>query len=197
MSSSNSVLDEAYWNNRYESNDTGWDLKAVSPPIKLYIDQISDKQISILIPGCGNAYEALYLYQQGFTNITVMDFSAVLIASLTQKFAHTNIKVICQDIFTAKGQHQLILEQTLFCAIDISKRGAYAQKIHQLLCNNGKYVGLFFNKIFEQPGPPFGGRYAEYEQLFTPYFSITTMKTCYNSIKPRQGTELFFIGVKK
>jgi methyl halide transferase len=85
MSSSNSVLDEAYWNNRYESNDTGWDLKAVSPPIKLYIDQISDKQISILIPGCGNAYEALYLYQQGFTNITVMDFSAVLIASLTQK----------------------------------------------------------------------------------------------------------------
>jgi hypothetical protein len=30
-------------------------------PIKNYIDTLKDKDIAILIPGCGNTYEAAYL----------------------------------------------------------------------------------------------------------------------------------------
>jgi hypothetical protein len=33
----------------------------VSLPIKAYIDTLKDKDIAILIPGCGNTYEAAYL----------------------------------------------------------------------------------------------------------------------------------------
>jgi hypothetical protein len=53
-------LDQEYWDTQYISNTTGWDLGEVSPPIKSYIDTIEDKNISILIPGCGNSYEAEY-----------------------------------------------------------------------------------------------------------------------------------------
>ena len=51
-------LGQSYWNKQYESNTTGWDLGEVSPPIKAYIDQIENKNCRILIPGCGNTYEA-------------------------------------------------------------------------------------------------------------------------------------------
>jgi hypothetical protein len=48
----------------------------VSPPIKAYIDTLKNKDIAILIPGCGNTYEAAYLLlEQGFTNVTVIDIA--------------------------------------------------------------------------------------------------------------------------
>ena len=59
-------LNENFWNNKYINNETGWDLKAPSTPLKEYIDQLENKNIRILIPGCGNAYEAEYLLKQGF-----------------------------------------------------------------------------------------------------------------------------------
>ena len=49
-------LDEAYWNSQYNANTTGWDLGQVSPPLKAYIDQLTNKNLRILIPGCGNTY---------------------------------------------------------------------------------------------------------------------------------------------
>ena len=53
-----------------------------------------------------------------------------------------------------------------------------------------------FNKVFEG-GPPFGGSFAEYRELFTPYFHIEIMEQCYNSIPPRVGNELFVKFLKK
>ena len=47
-------------------NDTGWDIGKGSTPILTYIDQLEDKSIKILIPGCGNAHEAEYLVSKDF-----------------------------------------------------------------------------------------------------------------------------------
>jgi methyl halide transferase len=78
-------LDGEFWNAQYLSEKIGWDLGEVSPPLKNYIDQLTDKNISILIPGCGNTYEAEYLLQQGFTNITVIDIAPALVEKLQAK----------------------------------------------------------------------------------------------------------------
>ena len=77
-------LDKNYWNERYLQQETGWDLKQASPPLVAYINQLNDKSISILIPGCGNAHEAEYLLQQGFTNITLIDIAPTLVEQLQQ-----------------------------------------------------------------------------------------------------------------
>jgi methyl halide transferase len=190
-------LNHTYWDKRYVHADTGWDLKMVSPPIKAYIDQLTNKHIAILIPGCGHAYEAAYLYQQGFTNITIIDIAPTLIHQLKIKFAGTGIKILQQNIFSHVGQYNLIIEQTLFCAIHPSLRPNYVQCIHTLLHSNGKYVGVLFNKIFEAQGPPFGGNKAAYINLFKPYFTLHIMDECYNSITPRAGAELFIRFSKK
>jgi hypothetical protein len=59
-------LDAEFWEQRYRSNQTGWDIGASSTPLKAYIESLKDKSLSILIPGCGNAYEAECLIELGF-----------------------------------------------------------------------------------------------------------------------------------
>jgi SAM-dependent methyltransferase len=190
-------LDQQYWDNRYQNGTASWDLQQVSPPLKNYIDQIQNKNLSVLIPGAGNAYEAKYLLEQGFTNITVLDIAPSVVASLQKQFENNpNIKIIEADFFQHMGQYDLILEQTFFCALPPSLRPQYAHKMHQLLKSGGKLAGLLFNKQFEV-NPPFGGTALEYRKLFGELFEIKTMEACTNSISPRQGSELFIIFIQK
>ena len=51
-----------YWTNRYSKAKTGWDIGYPSTPLKTYFDQLENKDLRILIPGAGNAYEAEYLF---------------------------------------------------------------------------------------------------------------------------------------
>jgi len=184
-------LDKTYWDNQYKAKSTGWDLGEVAPPIKSYINKISNKAIAILIPGCGNTYEAEYLLQQGFTNITVIDIAPTLVLNLTTKFENNkNITVILDDFFEHKGTYDLIIEQTFFCALPPTMRQKYVWKMHQLLSNYGILAGLLFNREFEI-GPPFGGSVKEYEYLFSSSFVFHSIAVAKNSILARANTELF------
>ncbi|MBC5841096.1 MAG: methyltransferase domain-containing protein [Flavobacteriaceae bacterium] len=184
-------LDLEYWDTQYQHNTTGWDLGQVSPPLKSYVDTVSDKNIAILIPGCGNTYEAEYLLEQGFTNVSVIDIAPTLVAGLQTKFGNNpNITIICGDFFEHKGQYDLIIEQTFFCALPPSLRQKYVWKMHQLLAKNGLLAGLLFNRTFEV-SPPFGGSKEEYEKLFQQAFHLQQIEIATNSIAPRAGSELF------
>jgi methyl halide transferase len=191
-------LDGNYWNKRYQAGETGWDMGMVSPPIKAYIDQLTDKQIRILIPGCGNSYEAAYLLQCGFDNVTLIDIAPVLVQQLQKQFDGVQgITVLCGDFFEHIGQYDLILEQTFFCALHPAARPAYAAKMMKLLRPGGKLVGLLFNRQFETEGPPFGGEREEYLRIFSPFFDAVVVEDCYNSHAKRAGNELFVILVPK
>jgi hypothetical protein len=189
-------LNGEYWSKRYAENDAIWDMGKVSPPLKEYIDQLQDKNLRILIPGCGNAYEAEYLIMQGFTNVTVIDISELLVNELKKKFTSGNPRIIFGDFFELNEQFDLIIEQTFFCALDPVLRNKYAKKMNDLLSENGRLAGLLFDQDFDG-GPPFGGSKEEYEDLFSPKFKIVTMEPCYNSIPRRAETELFFIMKRK
>ena len=189
--SEHSFLSAAYWQERYHTTNTSWDLGAVSPPLKAYIDQLEDKELRILIPGAGHAYEAEYLLQRGFRNVHVIDFAVAPLLALKDRcpaFPESHLHV--GDFFAFEGEFDLILEQTLFCAIDPSLREDYARKSAALLSEGGRLSGLLFNRSFDA-GPPFGGKKEDYEVLFAPYFSAVLMEECKNSIPARAGTELF------
>jgi len=189
-------LTSEYWNDRYKNAATGWDLGQVSPPIKEYIDQLTDKTIKILIPGCGNAYEAEYLHQQGFINVHLLDFASEPLVEFKKRVADFPEAHLHQDdFFEHQGEYDLIIEQTLFCAIDPSLRADYVTTAKRLLVPKGKLVGLLFNCHFEA-GPPFGGTLDEYQNQFSKEFKSIKMDNCYNSIPPRLGNELF-IKVRK
>lgn len=187
-----------FWEKRYEAGEIQWDIGYISTPIHDYIDNLIakgvDKNSHILIPGAGNAYEAEHLHEEGFTNVIVVDFAAEALARLANKYPDFPREHLVQaDFFTLSPetyQFDYVIEQTFFCAIDPSRREDYAKHMQALLKPTGELFGVLFDQDFKQ-SPPFGGHLAEYQALFTRYFTIKTMEPCYNSIPPRQGSELF------
>lgn len=189
----NSLYDTEYWEDRYTKNETSWDVGCVSAPLKEYIDQLTDRDISILIPGCGNAHEAQYLHEKGFSNVFVIDLAQKALDNLldrTPDFPPDNL--ILGDFFAHEGQYDLILEQTFFSSLEPRLRTDYARKTHDLLVPYGKLSGVLFDFELDS-GPPYGGTKSEYQGYFKYYYNTRTFETCYNSIESRQSIELFMI----
>ena len=187
-------LDQEFWENRYRTKETGWDLGAISPAIKSYINQLKNKDLNILIPGGGHNYEAEYLWCSGFKNIHIVDISEVALMQFQQRVPDFPTQQIIQlDFFNLTDTFDLIIEQTFFCALDPNLRTSYSKKMNQLLKTKGRLVGLLFDFELTKVGPPFGGDLSEYNTLFSKHFTIKTLETAINSVKPRQNKELFFI----
>lgn len=196
---SSTFLSAEYWNNRYLQDEAGWDIGEISTPLKEYFNQLTDKHIRILIPGGGNSYEAIYLYEQGFQQITIIDLAESVTEKLRNTFppeTHPGLQIITGDFFEHQGEYDLVVEQTFFCALDPSLRNLYVEHVKKLLSANGKLAGLLFNREFDS-NPPFGGNKEAYRQLFSTILRISTLEDCYNSIPKRKDSELFLIATRK
>ncbi|GGW44800.1 methyltransferase domain-containing protein [Arenibacter certesii] len=183
------------WENRYQSGDTGWDIGYASPPLTTYIDQLPNKDIKILIPGAGNAYELIYLVENGFDNVYVVDIAKAPLDRIRVQLPNYPVEQLIEgDFFDLDlTGFDLILEQTFFCALDPNFRPKYVHKMKQLLKPTGKLVGLLFTFPLTKDGPPYGGSLEEYKALFKDHFKFKVLEVAYNSIKPREDKELFFI----
>jgi hypothetical protein len=186
-------LDKNYWQERYAEQQTGWDAGSVTRPLKEYFDQLEDKSIKILIPGCGNAHEAAYLFNMGFKNVFLCDWAEAPLQDFANRFPDfPKNQLLHADFFELEEyDFDLIIEQTFFCALDPQLRLNYASKIYALLSEKGKLVGLLFNFPLTKEGPPFGGCKEEYLEYLELLFNNIYIEPCYNSIKPREGRELF------
>ena len=185
------------WEALWQVGNTGWDMGSVSPPLKEFMDQESNKNLRILIPGCGNAYEAEYLVNAGFRNVHIVELSPSAVDSFLSRFPNfPKEQIHIQDFFTHKGQYDLVIEQTFFCAIEPSQREAYVNQMSGLIIPGGRIMGVLFNFPLDD-GPPYGGDVNEYRDRFGNEFDIDILEPCRNSIPPRQGRELFFLATKK
>jgi thiopurine S-methyltransferase len=182
-----------FWARRYAEEKTGWDIGYASPPITNYLDKLKDKDLKILIPGAGNAYEAEYAWKQGFRNVFVLDVAAAPLAGLQQRVPDFPAEQLIQgDFFSHTGQYDLILEQTFFCSFEPAPttRQAYAKQMPSLLKPGGKLAGLWFD-LPTGTSRPFGGSREEYLSYLEPYFNLLTFAKAPDSIKPRAGNEFF------
>jgi len=188
-------LNKDFWEERYASNNLGWDIGSVSTPLKEYIDQLENKNLKILVPGAGNGYEVVYLYNSGFRNVHVIDLARQPLDKIKAEIPEIpDSQLIYGDFFNLEIQDfDLILEQTFFCALNPELRKNYGQKIYQLLKPGGRLAGLLFDFPLTLNGPPFGGNLKEYQELFHTIFTIIVLERANNSIPPRKDKELFFI----
>jgi hypothetical protein len=186
-------FDKNYWEDRWSAGQTGWDARSVTEPIKHYFDQVEDKNSKILIPGCGNAHEAIYLFERGFKNVFICDWAEQPLLAFAEKMPDfPREQLLWADFFDLEtNDFDFIVEQTFFCAIDPVLRAEYAKKVKALLKAEGKLIGLLFNFPLSEAGPPFGGSREEYLGYFKPFFKRIYIEPCYNSIKPRTGSEYF------
>lgn len=189
--------DELYWSERYQKGHTQWDIGYPSTPIVEFFKTINDKDLTILIPGCGNAYEAAHLNDQGFNNVTIMDIAEQPLLDFKNRFTTFPDKyVLHADFFKHQGQYDIIVEQTFFSAIQPNRREEYLSKINELLSDDGILIGVLFGIPLNKDKPPYGGLLKDYKVLFSSILEIDTLELCYNSIPPRKNNELF-IKMKK
>ena len=193
-------LDNSFWNFRYQNNQTGWDLGEISNPIKKWFDNQENKKINILIPGAGKGHEVKYGFENGFGNIFYMDFSsrsADLFKEICPGFPKDQILI--GDFFSLKKPlfFDVIIEQTFFCAIDPTLRSNYIKKTNEILKENGKIIGLLFNREFDTNGPPFGGTEKEYRGLFNSKFNFKKFENSLLSTLPRKEYEFWIELIKK
>jgi methyl halide transferase len=193
-------LDRDYWQGRYDDHTDTWDLGTSSTPLKTYIDQLARKDLRVLIPGCGRAWEGQYLHELGFTNVWLMDLTGEPFKEFMERCpGFPPAHLLIGDFFMHEGAYDLILEQTFFCAIPVAMREAYVERMSHLLAPGGKLAGVLFDDPSpgKQPGqPPYGGSRAEYEALFAPQFARVSVEPCYNSIPPRAGREVWLQATK-
>ncbi len=181
-----------YWNEQYGAKRPGWDAGSVSIPIKEYFEQIEDKNMRILVPGAGNAYEVEYLHAAGFQQVFLMEIAEQPIRNFLSRVPDfPREHILREDFFQAQGQYDRIVELAFISSFRADERQAYVQKMHELLALKGKLIGLVFNHHFHLDHPPYGGTEQEYDALFRPFFDFDALPVAHNSIKPRAGREIF------
>ena len=108
-------------------------MGAPSPALVQYFNNLNDKQLRILIPGAGNSYEAEYLFRNGFSNVTVLDFSEKALENFSNRCPDfPEQQLIQMDFFHHQGTYDFIVEQTFFCALNPELRKSYVEKMNEI-----------------------------------------------------------------
>jgi thiopurine S-methyltransferase len=185
-------LNQAYWDSRYIDQQTGWDIGYANPVLVDFIFAHFTKDAKILIPGLGNGYELELLWKKGYKKSYGIDLARTpREAFLARNPDFPGKQYLIEDFFLHNAKYDVIVEQTFFCALDPKLRENYVRKMAISLNPGGSLFGLLFD-FEKKDGPPFGGSFEEYLNLFSADFEIVTMEKCMQSIAPRQGNELFF-----
>ncbi len=193
--------DAVYWEQRFESSDTPWELGAPSKVLLeglsiLYRGQIALAGLTVLSPGCGTGSDAIALAQSGAAVIAV-DWSTHACTRLQSRLSENkqdigagSIRVTQGDFFSLPAEQvDLVCEHTFFCAIDPVMRRDYVSIAHRWLKPGGYLVGNFFvlepeaakqlpglSLTKEGVGPPFATTRDELHGLFSRYFTVVELR---------------------
>ena len=194
----NEVNHSQFWEDIYLENDTGWDLKGVTP----FFDSISNDLIQgkVCILGCGRGYDAIMFAEKGF-DVTAVDFAPTPISELNKLAIQKSVIIttVQDDIFSLVEKFpdtfDYVIEQTCFCAIDPNRRKEYEILVRTILKPGGKLVGLWFplDKIQKAGGPPFGTTIYEVKSIFNSGWKIEKENFPSQSVEPRKGREKLII----
>ncbi|MGB2925588.1 MAG: methyltransferase domain-containing protein [Limnothrix sp.] len=197
-----SLHSASFWESKYQTGQSRWDLGQPAPPLVSFFESaIAPQAGNVVVLGCGQGHDAVFLAQQGLA-VTAVDFAPSAIAATKELAQQKNCSVdlLEQDIFTLAASHprqfQFLFEHTCFCAIAPEQRQKYVELAASILQPQGQLFGIFFTHD-RAGGPPFGSTPAEIRALFSTYFDVLTLTPISNSVPSRQEDEHWAIFQKK
>ena len=185
-----------FWESRYRDHVTPWDAGKVPDALRNYAKRIRSGS-GILIPGCGSAYEAGYLAENGF-GVLAIDFSPAAVKLAKKNLSRFGDIVRLADFFEfGFGEpYDVIYERAFLCALPPRMWPKYAPRSAQLLRPKGELAGFFFFRETEK-GPPFGTTPEALHALLDPHFDLVEDRMATDSIPVFQDAEHWQIWRKR
>ena len=178
----------AFWDERFERRFMPWDQAGVPSSFQAFAARHSGA--AVLIPGCGSAYEALWLAGQG-NPVRAIDFSPAAVAAAHEQLGAQHAQLVEQaDFFAYEPPFTpaWIYERAFLCALPVARRTDYARRMADLLPGGALLAGFFFLGATPK-GPPFGIERAELDALLAPYFDLIEDEAVHDSIAVFAGRE--------
>ena len=177
-----------FWESRYRDHVTPWDAGKVPDALRNYAKRIRSGS-RILIPGCGSAYEAGYLAENGF-DVLAIDFSPAAVELAKKNLSRFGDIVRLADFFEFDygKPYEVIYERAFLCALPPRMWPQYAPRMAQLLRPGGELAGFFFFRETEK-GPPFGTTPEALHALLEPHFDLVEDRMATDSIPVFQDAE--------
>lgn len=176
-----------FWDERFERGFMPWDQAGVPAAFQAFAARHANA--AVLIPGCGSAWEALWLARQG-RRVQAIDFSPAAVATARAQLGEHAGVVDQADFFAWQPPFApgWMYERAFLCALPKDRRADYAQRMAVLLPAGALLAGFFF--LGDTPkGPPFGIERAELDALLSPYFELLEDEPVSDSIPVFAGRE--------
>lgn len=151
--------DKEYWNGRFSKEDSYDWLSSFDGYKDLLLKYLpSDLLIKILIVGCGNSDLSASLYDIGYTNITNIDYSEVVIEKMQR--IYPKMTWICMDMKDMQfpGQFDVIIDKCAMDALLVTQRDPWnpedeiRKEIDSYLSGVSKFCStLYLQLSFGQP----------------------------------------------
>lgn len=188
------MLDLDFWQGRYETGDTPWDLGGPSPHL---VELIARKPNllptgKMAVFGAGRGHDAALFAQAGL-EVVGFDYAPGAVESARHlygnllQFEQANIFDLSNPTSPWAGQFDAILEHTCFCAIHPKEREFYVESVLNLLKPGGYLIGIFWEHN-DPDGPPFSTTLADLEHYFKPHFT-TVLNEEKTPVSDREGVE--------
>jgi SAM-dependent methyltransferase len=187
-----------FWNQSYENRSAAWDMNQVHPQIEVLWPRLKLAKSRVLILGCGKGHDANFVASQGHS-VTAVDFSPVALAQAKAKYPDSGIHWVEHDALNLptewNADFDLIIEHTLFCAIDPELRADLVKSWRRCLAPRGQLMGVFF--VNEKPiGPLYGTTEWELRKRLSPHFRFHLWGRAERSPENRENTELLILAQK-
>jgi SAM-dependent methyltransferase len=188
-----------FWETRYRGNVTPWDQHGVPMRLAEYAANVSPAGTpSVLIPGCGAAYEAKYLHECGW-RVRAIDFSAAAVEAGRSILGEHAALVEQADFFELAADppgFDVIYERAFLCALPPRSWPDYARHMAALIRPGGVLAGFFFLEPTTK-GPPFGIAEPALHALLGGEFDLIDDRSVGDSIPIFEGRERWQVWRRK
>jgi SAM-dependent methyltransferase len=176
--------DRRFWESRYRTGKTPWDFGGVPQALTSYLARATPARV--LIPGCGSGYEVQAFHEHGWS-IVAVDYSPAAIERVPKHCG----QVLLADFFVhdfGEQRFEVIYERMFLCSMPPTRWPEYSRRVHELLIDDGKLIGLFLYGHEDEP-PPYPLTEADAQTVFARRFARVADEVATDSLPLFAGRE--------
>jgi len=181
--------DPEFWDLRYGASFAPWDAGRVPAQLRAFVERAGAPR-SVLVPGCGSAWEVGFFAERGW-NVLGIDFSQAAVQAAATALGPHAARVRRADFFAPieGAPFDVVYERAFLCALPRRLWRDWGARVAGLLAPGGLLAGYFYLDAGER-GPPFPlHSQDELAQLLSGAFTRIEDAPVHDSIPVFQGKE--------